>query len=245
MTIILFDIDGTLTESGAVITESMLNVIRKLYNMVDTTLGLVGGGTLDKIKFQMGSGIRYFKYIFAECGAIISIDNILVRENNMVNYCDRSLLNNIIKKALSMISDMPIIYNGHQIDFRKGLIYISPPGMQAGELERSYFMEMDKIYGLRKNLLSELKKLDPTDHFEILLGGAVGLAIHPKGWNKCQVIDYLKSIGINESIFYFGDRTEPDGNDYPIYSHPLVNGVSVINYQDTIDKVSKLFLILD
>ncbi|AEX61858.1 phosphomannomutase [Megavirus courdo11] len=242
MTIILFDIDGTLTPSGQKINIDMINILDFLHKSSKYTLGLVGGGTYEKISYQMGEIINIFKYIFSECGAVIHIDNIKVYEKKMVDNCNRLLLNKIIKQALHSISEMPIIYSGGQIDFRKGLIYVSPPGMQADMYERNYFLEADQKYNLRQKLLSDLKTIDKNDDFEISFGGSVGIAIHPYGWNKSQVVPYLCEQTDDLDIYYFGDRTEPDGNDYPIYSHELIKGISVIDYTDTIKKLKSIFI---
>lgn len=240
--IILFDIDGTLTPSGGMIKPEMVEVIEKLSQVENILLGLVGGGTIVKIKQQMGPTMEFFHFVFTECGSVIYIDGELVSEKNMLDECDRPILNLIIKTALKNISEMPIVYHGHQIDFRKGLIYISPPGIQATDYERNIFMEMDTKLDLRKKLLLELQAVDPEKNFDISFGGSVGLAVCPKGWDKSQVISYLVERGISDSIYYFGDKTEPGGNDYPIYSHQLVKGVSVRDYLDTIEKINKLFL---
>lgn len=243
MPIILFDVDGTLTPSSHKIEGKMIEIIEKLSELNNTHLGLVGGGTYDKIKWQMGETIKFFKYIFSECGAIIHVDGKLVSEKNMLDYCDREVLNNMIKKSLSCIATMPIIYHGNNIDFRKGLIYVSPPGIQATAYERNIFMDADKKYNLRDKLMNELKSLNKDDSFEIALGGAVGVSIYPRGWNKSQVIDYFIENSIIDKFYYFGDKTEPDGNDYPIYTHKLVEGISVVNYEDTIKKIIDMFLI--
>lgn len=242
MTLILFDVDGTLTPCGEEIKQEMVSVIEKLSLMPNIWCGIVGGGTYAKILSQMGTAIKYFKYIFSECGAIVHIDGTLVSDKNMLDYCDRTLLNNIIVKSMSVISAMPIIFHGQQTDFRKGLVYVSPPGMQATNYERKYFLDKDSAHSLRKNLLTELKSIDTDNKFDISYGGAVGIAICPKGWNKSQVVTYLKDSGNTDTIYYFGDRTEPDGNDYPIYSHSAVIGVSVTDYTDTISKINKMFI---
>ena len=119
MPLLLFDIDGTLTLSGQQIKDEMISTIEKLVGQDNIVLGLVGGGTLEKIRWQMREAIKYFKYIFAECGAIISVNQKVVSEKNMLDACDRNLLNNLIRKALHEISQMPIIYHGNPIDFRK------------------------------------------------------------------------------------------------------------------------------
>lgn len=243
--LLLFDIDGTLAPSGDLIQQTMIDVLEKVSRIEGVVLGLVGGGSLEKIINQMGPIINKFKYIFAECGAVVYIDSKIVFEKNMLDNCDRDTLNNIIKKAMDNISKMPIIYHGHQIDFRKGLIYISPPGMQATEYERSFFLTHDKKLNLRQKLLEELKKVDKFNKFEISYGGSVGIAVHPIGWNKGQVVEYLsKNLGLdinNQNTYYFGDRTDIDGNDYPIYSHSQIKGFSVKNYKDTIEYLNNIF----
>ncbi|AGC02112.1 phosphomannomutase [Acanthamoeba polyphaga moumouvirus] len=241
MTIILFDIDGTLAVSGQKLTNDMVEILKLLHHK-NFTLGLVGGGTYEKIKYQMDSAINLFKYIFSECGAVIHINNKLIFEKKMTDCCDRLLLNDIIRQAFISISQMPIIYNGNQIDFRKGLVYISPPGMQADIYERNYFLEADQKYNLRQKLLNDLKNIDKDNKFEISFGGSVGIAIHPVGWNKSQAVDYLCGFTDDSDIYYFGDRTEPDGNDYPIFIHPMINGISVTDYTDTIEKITTYFL---
>lgn len=241
MTILLFDVDGTLTPSGDIIKPEMISVIQKISQMENVNLGIVGGGNYDKIKWQLGDSLNCFKFIFSECGAVVYIDGKIVKEKNMLDHCNRIILNQMIKRALNVISDMPIIYHGHQVDFRKGLIYISPPGMQATSYERNVFLEMDQTLHLRQCLLENLIELNTNDTFEVVFGGSIGIAIYPKGWDKSQVVDILKEMQINDIIYYFGDRTEPSGNDYPIYSHKDVNGISVTNYLDTIQKLSEMF----
>ena len=240
MPLLLFDIDGTLTLSGQQIKDEMISTIEKLAGHDNIVLGLVGGGTLEKIRWQMRDAIKYFKYVFAECGAIVCVNQKVVSEKNMLDACDRNLLNNLIRKSLHEISQMPIIYHGNPIDFRKGLIYVSPPGMQATDYERNIFIDRDKKLGLRNNLITQLRALDPDQVFEIAIGGAVGVAIYPKGWDKSQVIEHVKNEYPGQ-IYYFGDKTEPGGNDYPIYSHKLVQGVSVTDYFDTIKKLQAMF----
>lgn len=243
--IILFDVDGTLTPSGEQIRTEMIDVIIKLSLIPGIKLGIVGGGNFEKIKWQLGQIIEKFTYVFSECGAVTYVDGNVVINKNMLEFSDRNTLNLIIKKALYEISNMPIIYHGHQIEFRKGLVYISPPGMQASNFERNIFIDMDNKFGLRKKLIKVLSSLDQSGQFEIALGGAVGIAICPKGWNKSQVMDYFMTNSCSDQIYYFGDKTGPDGNDYPLYSHPAVKGISVIDYMDTIEKLTKIFNLID
>jgi hydroxymethylpyrimidine pyrophosphatase-like HAD family hydrolase len=66
----IFDIDGTLAESGKQIDSEMINLLHKLKENTKGQIALCGGGTFDKIvwqsKAQTNPGL--YDYIFAECG---------------------------------------------------------------------------------------------------------------------------------------------------------------------------------
>jgi len=238
MKIILFDVDNTLTPSGKNITKEMTEVIAKLSKLQDTELGVVGGGTSQKISNQLLESIKYFKYIFAECGSIVYIDGILHKEKNILDYCDRNILNEMIRLSMIEISKLDILFSGCQIDFRRGLVSISPPGFQASDIERNIFIGLDSKIDFRNCLIDKLKKIDVCDIFDINLGGEVSISILPRKLNKSQVIEYLIEY---DHIYFFGDKCEPNGNDYPLYSNKLVDGYSVKNYHHTIDIINNLF----
>ncbi len=151
----------------------------------------------------------------------------------MLNVCDRDRLNLLIKRSLIKIAEMPILHHGNPIDFWKGLVYISPPGMQATSYERDIFLEKDREKNLRQH--------DPDRKFEFSLGVAVGIAIYPPGWDKSQVVDFFLSTREKTPLLYFGDRTDPDGNDYPIFSHPHIRGISDTGPSDAIRQLTALF----
>ncbi|CAH6421049.1 Phosphomannomutase [uncultured virus] len=256
MVIVLFDVDGTLAPSGKQIEAAMVETLGRLAIVPDLVMGIVGGGSYTKIEWQLGEAIMLFTHIFAECGAVVYVDGIKVSERCMLDHCDRSRLNLILKKALSEISCMPIILHGQQLDFRSGLIYISPPGMQATAYEREIFLEQDRIHNLRQKLIDGMYECSKShkgvqarcvggvceSEFEIMQGGAVGIAVYPKGWDKSHSLEYFADLPASVPIYYFGDKTEPTGNDYPLYSHPRVRGVAVNSPTDTAAQICKLFL---
>lgn len=237
--IILFDVDGTLTDSGSNITDDMIDILEKLYNN-NYILGVVGGGNHSKIVSQLRHGIILFKYIFSECGSVVYIDNIQVEKNDMLanmTNSERNYLNEIIRQTLIEISHLPILFHGCQIDIRCGLIYISPPGMQATPIERLLFMQKDSELHIRNNMIKILKSVDYNNIYDIVLGGSVGIALYKKGCDKSQIMKYF-DIKHNK-IYFFGDKTDVDGNDYPLYSYPGIHGHSVSNYVDTMNQLSK------
>ena len=53
-TLILFDVDGTLTPSRLTVSENMLSVLKNLKQDQNITIGIVGGSDLEKQKEQLG-----------------------------------------------------------------------------------------------------------------------------------------------------------------------------------------------
>lgn len=236
--ICIFDVDGTLADSTKQITNKMLKTIKSVKNR-GIEIVVVAGGSYDKVMWQLQDN-NIFNKIYTECGALYYEDGTKIRHKNFVDHCNKNILNNIIKRALFEISKMPIIYSGHQIDFRSGLVYISPVGQQAGDYERSHFIELDKQTKLRELLIKSLKEEDQYNEFEIVFGGNVGVSVYPKGWDKSQIMEYF-DLRCQE-IYFFGDRVDPSGNDYSLYSYSGVNGFGVKSYEDTIGILKVLFL---
>ena len=67
-TLLLFDVDNTIVESGKNITSEMITALQLLSKKYD--LGILGGGTFEKIKNQLESSFFIFKHVFTECGCI-------------------------------------------------------------------------------------------------------------------------------------------------------------------------------
>lgn len=87
--LILFDVDGTLCESGKKITQDMYNILKSIKTKYNCVYGIVDGGTINKILYQMDEYKFLFDYIFSECGAMV-YKNIInnfecIIEKNMMN----------------------------------------------------------------------------------------------------------------------------------------------------------------
>ena len=76
----------------------------------------------------------------------------------------------------------------------------------------------------------------PSTRYSI--GGQISFDIFPAGWDKRYCLQHLdaeakKPDGIEyKYIHFFGDKTEPGGNDYELYSDPRVVGHSVRDPDD-------------
>ena len=238
MKIYLFDVDGTLCESGKTISTQMAQILNKIVSD-GVQIGIVGGGTYEKIIFQLNNMVKPH-YIFSECGSVyhkLNLDNyILINKNNLRLESEYIKINILVKTCLKFISEVDYLVSGNFIDLRNGLIYVSLVGMVGTDEERENFIQLDKIYEYRTKLINLLKKqaceLDIDEYLDICLGGSVGIAIYPKKWNKVQVLKWLgfeteSGLGLGldanlNEIHYFGDKYFPNGNDYEIISHNLI-----------------------
>ena len=120
--------------------------------------------------------------------------------------------------------------------------------MNATDLERKYFINLEKKFNYREMLLLLLKnkalELDILDKVHIVLGGSVGIAIYPSEFDKQQIMNHIKKEDY-DSIHYFGDKYEDNGNDYLLLNHRDIIGHKVNNCLDTYNKLESIFLWYD
>jgi phosphomannomutase len=62
----------------------------------------------------------------------------------------------------------------------------------------------------------------------------ISIDIYPDGWDKRYCLKFFDS----DMIHFYGDRTEPGGNDYLLYSDPRVQGHTVTGPDDLIHQLS-------
>lgn len=248
--ILLFDVDGTICDSGKKIDILMANSINNL-SKLGCKIGIVGGGTFNKILYQLDNKIVP-EYIFSECGSVYHKFNLeksqyeLININNLRLEPEYSQINQLIKTCLNYISHADYLVSGNFIDLRNGLIYVSLVGMVATDEERSNFINLDLIHNYREELIHILKsqatQLGINEKIDICLGGSVGIAIYPSKWNKLQVLNWINTDkdSFNE-IYFFGDKYLPNGNDYELINHPNVIGIPVDSLEQTIEILNKIY----
>ena len=91
----------------------------------------------------------------------------------------------------------------------------------------------DPDHKKRKAMVEELKKLAPE--FEYKIGGTTSIDITRPGMDKgFGMRTLLENLGIDKSeVLYFGDMTQPGGNDFPIVQMGI-DTITVNEYTDTI-----------
>jgi phosphomannomutase len=249
--IYIFDIDGTIADSGKHVDTQILDMLSELKTTTDCELALCGGGSFEKINTQVLEA-KFIDHIFAECGCDYRKYNIdtnhftLVQERNIRLHANYKQINMLIRNCLRFIAGLNYNLGGHMIDIRKGLVYVSLVGMTATEEERNAFIALDKIHHYRLQLIQELKDmlhvLQCENQIQVMIGGAVGVTIMPIEHDKIQILNHLDE-NVYNTIYYFGDKYDEGGNDYKIMQDPRVKASKVNSPSDTKNILSTMLLL--
>ena len=152
-----------------------------------------------------------------------------------------SNLQRLLNFVLKYISELDLpIKRGTFIEFRNGMLNISPIGRNCSHKERIEFESYDKEHKIRETLVNELKLKFQDLDLSYTIGGQISFDVFPKGWDKTQCLQYLTNDF--DTIYFFGDKIEIGGNDHELYNSDFTIGYHVKNPNDTLKICSDLFL---
>nr|KAF6497110.1 phosphomannomutase 1 [Rousettus aegyptiacus] len=143
----LFDVDGTLTPARQKIDPEVAAFLQKLRSRVQ--IGVVGGSDYSKIAEQLGEGdevIEKFDYVFAENGTVQYKHGRLLSKQTIQSHLGEELLQDLINFCLRYMALLRLPKKrGTFIEFRNGMLNISPIGRSCTLEERIEFSELDKV----------------------------------------------------------------------------------------------------
>lgn len=115
------------------------------------------------------------------------------------------------------------------IENRLSQVTFSALGQKAGT-EAKYAWDPD--HKKREKIVARCKELAPEFDYEI--GGTTSINAITPGMNKVFGMTHLlEELGVKkEDILYFGDMTQPGGNDYPVVKMGI-DTITVRNHEDT------------
>lgn len=238
-TIFLFDVDGTLTKSRQVITNEMYGFLQTLKQEV--AVALVGGSDLVKIEEQMGGphAVSEFEYVFSENGLVTHKHGKLIGKQSLLNFMGEEKLQKVINFCLRYVADLALPQKrGTFVEFRSGMLNVSPIGRNCSLSERNAFETFDKEHGVRTKFVKALLENFADYDLQCSIGGQISFDVFPRGWDKTYCLDQLVRDGY-KTIHFFGDKTAQGGNDYEIYEDPRTVGHSVKSPEDTMVQVEK------
>lgn len=231
----LFDVDGTLTAPRSIITDRMLAFMKELSKR--TTVGIVGGSDEEKIVEQLDGNTDLATFLFSENGLVAKKCGEQIGKTSIVDEIGNEKLQDFINFCLSYMAEMRLpCKRGTFVEFRNGMINVCPVGRSCSVEERKEFFEYDKEHKLREQFVCALKNKFPDLGMKYSIGGQISFDCFPIGWDKTYCLQYLEKQF--DAIYFYGDKTYKDGNDYEIYNDSRVHGRTVTGPDDTMKQVS-------
>jgi phosphomannomutase len=218
----IFDVDGTLTPSRAKIDPEFKNWFLEFCQ--NNEVYLVTGSDYDKTVEQLGEYLcRWPIYIYNCSGNEVWGKGQLIKSKQ---WNAPTELYDFLNSWLTA-SKFPA-RTGKHIEDRAGCINFSVVGRNATLGERKLYKQWDEENRERESIAFQINSM--FDDITATIGGETGIDIHPTGWDKSQI---LKDFDLkNDRIFFFGDKTLPGGNDYPIAAQ-IKNSYQVNTWKET------------
>ncbi|KAI0708871.1 eukaryotic phosphomannomutase [Cerioporus squamosus] len=241
--LVLFDVDGTLSLARQSISPEMTELLRALRKKA--AVGVVGGSDFVKVEEQVtppGSHIlKEFDYAFAENGLTAYKLGQQLPSQSFIKFIGEERYKVFVNFILHYLADVDVpIKRGTFIEFRNGMINVTPLGRNATIQERLDFLEYDKVHGVREAFVKALKEKFPDYGLTYSIGGQISFDVFPNGWDKTFCLQHVADENFEE-IHFFGDKTYQGGNDYEIFMDPRTIGHTVTSPADTMKQIKELF----
>merc|ERR550514_1227343 len=92
-------------------------------------------------------------------------------------------LKRLINFSLRYIADLDIpVKRGTFVEYRNGMMNISPIGRNCSKQERNSFEDYDKTANVRKDFVAALEKEMEGVNLQFSIGGQISFDVFPKGW---------------------------------------------------------------
>lgn len=249
-TIVLFDVDNTLTVPRRTVTPEMLSLLEGLRHKV--AIGFVGGSDLAKQQEQLGTSTipvtSLFDFCFAENGLTAYKSGVPLASHSFIKYIGEERYQNLLKFIMHYLADLDIpIKRGTFIEYRNGMINVSPIGRNASIQERNDYQKYDLEHKIRETMVKVLREKFADYGLTYSIGGQISFDVFPDGWDKRYCLRHLENEaklpgGVEYStVHFFGDKTYKGGNDYELYEDPRTIGHSVLDPDDCYAQLKKLF----
>ena len=238
-TICLFDVDGTLTPARLTVSDEMKKTLAEVKKKC--AIGFVGGSDFEKQVEQLGPNIlQEFDYCFSENGLTAYKHGQKLALQLFIGWLGEDKYNRLAKFILRYLSDLDLPFRrGTFIEFRNGMINVSPVGRNASTKERNDYEAYDKQHNIRETMVKALQKEFPDFGLTYSIGGQISFDVFPTGWDKTYCLQYVEKDF--DTIHFFGDKTYKGGNDYEIYNDPRTVGHAVTCPEDTIKDLKQIF----
>ena len=226
----IFDVDGTLTPSRQVIDPEFKEFFKTFIQ--DNKVWLVTGSDYPKTVEQLGADI---------CESVVTVYNC---SGNDVWFKGKRVNSKPFEAPTELYdlmngwlqsSSFPL-RTGNHIEERVGTINFSIVGRNCTLGERKLYVKHDIENRERETIAFQINSEFPN--ITATVGGETGVDIYRKGGDKSQILDDFNKT---DKIYFFGDRMDPGGNDWPL-AKKLNNQrcYNVKDWRDTFNILLKL-----
>lgn len=239
-TVVLFDMDGTLTPARKQISRVMLSELKTVSTQVK--IGVVTGSPYSYMKQQLSdlwgpNGVSKDRLVLMPCNGTQAFswdesqqdftrfyhtdfkDHFSKKFGSKTDgeIAYKCLMKDILELQLDFLENQKITgVSGNFVSYRGSLVNWSMIGRDADDNLRAKFESLDSDLGIRNKLRDSLRvRLDTSGlaATECVLGGTTSIDIYPKGWDKTHCLRHFEDA----DVWFWGDRCEPGGNDYTLY----------------------------
>lgn len=216
--------------SGQKFDQFLIQIVDRLVEVAEVT-----PAQLQHLHLFVAQGTQYYRYsplANGNDGSKYDSKNWELIYNYPLNDEEISLISRAIEQAAKELG----FWEGDKlkpgdkiIENRLSQVTFSALGQMAGT-EEKYAWDPD--CRKRKKIVAKAKELAPNFMFEI--GGTTSINAVKPGMNKAFGMTHLmEELGVlREDILYFGDMTQPGGNDYPVLEMGIET-ITVRNHKDT------------
>ncbi len=228
--IVLFDMDGTLTEPRQKVGRDIISILRKLSEHCE--VGIVTGSDYDylfeqcrEIWYEIGSvppsrislmpcnGTKLYQYAVKNRKWQLKHSRDMREEIGQDAY--NSLLTSLLAHQIVISCQNNLPLTGTFFHYRESMLNWCPVGRLANQQEREAWIKADTEQSIRERYLEEIFKEIKHAGVSVTaaLGGSTSIDIYPTGWDKTYALNHFKDY----RCWFVGDKCMPGGNDNTIY----------------------------
>ena len=214
--VVLFDMDGTITPARQSIEDSMVDTLLELLKVSE--VGIVTGSGFEYVMQQCGSFFNseydFSKLTILPCNGTqkyIHLDGEWVQHSTL--NMREHLGEDFFRKLMFLLSERTYITHlthstcklpltGHFISYRESLVNWCPIGRSATNDDRERFIEIDKDRRLREKSMEVFHRTDLGEKVAFAMGGNTSIDVYPIGWDKTYALNHYEDY----DHWFVGDR---------------------------------------
>lgn len=137
---------------------------------------------------QLGDSPNMFDYCFPENGLLAFKNGVEIGKTSFLDWIGEERLQQLTNFILQYFSKLNLPQKrGTFIEFRNGMLNVSPIGRNCSREERNAFEKFDLENNIRKTLVSNLREKFADFGLTYSIGGQISFDVFPTGWDKTHV----------------------------------------------------------